>query len=204
MLATKLRRVQGDLEPIEGFVVDLDDRGSEWTETMRRLRRAHPEISVLGLASSAGSEALARGAALDTAGIYLKNLPSAELLGLARRVVAGETVPTAKETPGGGQGRQPRGVPSESELLLTHLTLRETNVLQALADGLSTARVGEELGISRFTVQSHVKSILAKLGVHSKIEAVSMGLRHGVVSIAGREADAEDSRSRMTGRSEGE
>ena len=54
------------------------------------------------------------------------------------------------------------------------LTPREAEVLAALAEGGSTARVAASLGISVSTVRSHVKGILAKLGVHSRVEAVAV------------------------------
>jgi DNA-binding CsgD family transcriptional regulator len=57
------------------------------------------------------------------------------------------------------------------------LTPREIEVLQAMADGHSTARIADVLGISTGTVRSHVKSLLGKLGVHSRVEAVSLILR---------------------------
>jgi two-component system nitrate/nitrite response regulator NarL len=60
------------------------------------------------------------------------------------------------------------------------VTPRETQVLQALAAGETAGQIAASLGISAFTVQSHVKSILAKLGVHSKTEAVTLAWRHGV------------------------
>jgi DNA-binding CsgD family transcriptional regulator len=62
------------------------------------------------------------------------------------------------------------------------LTPREIEVLQELSGGKSTGEVADALGISPLTVQSHVKSILAKLGVHSKIEAVTLAFRRGLVS----------------------
>jgi DNA-binding CsgD family transcriptional regulator len=57
------------------------------------------------------------------------------------------------------------------------LTPREIEVLQAMADGHSTARIAVVLGISIGTVRSHVKSLLGKLGLHSRVEAVSLILR---------------------------
>ena len=62
------------------------------------------------------------------------------------------------------------------------LTSRERETLQMLAKGASTTDVAEALGISPLTVQSHVKSILAKLGVHSKVEAVRLAWRHGLAA----------------------
>jgi two-component system nitrate/nitrite response regulator NarL len=63
------------------------------------------------------------------------------------------------------------------------LTSRELEVLRMVAGGASTAEVARGLGISTATVQSHVKNVLAKLGVHSKVEAVRMAWRRGVASI---------------------
>jgi DNA-binding CsgD family transcriptional regulator len=57
---------------------------------------------------------------------------------------------------------------------LIFLTPRENEVLRAMSLGASTRRMQELFGISAATVRSHVKNILAKLGVHSRVEAVSV------------------------------
>jgi DNA-binding NarL/FixJ family response regulator len=54
------------------------------------------------------------------------------------------------------------------------LTRREYDVLRALSLGASTREIGQLFDISMSTVRSHVKSILAKLGVHSRVQAVSL------------------------------
>jgi len=66
------------------------------------------------------------------------------------------------------------------EAALERLTPRETEILSALAAGSTANEIAASLGISALTVQSHMKSILAKLGVHSKIEAVTLAWRHGL------------------------
>jgi DNA-binding NarL/FixJ family response regulator len=71
----------------------------------------------------------------------------------------------------------------DGERLLELLTDREVQVLQAIAEGRSTAEIGAHLFISTSTVQTHVKNILSKLGVHSKLEAVTFALRQGVIRI---------------------
>jgi DNA-binding CsgD family transcriptional regulator len=76
-----------------------------------------------------------------------------------------------------GAGDPGSGVRPEVLNRLVLLTPREIEVLQAMADGHSTARIADVLGISIGTVRSHVKSLLAKLGLHSRIEAVSLILR---------------------------
>jgi DNA-binding NarL/FixJ family response regulator len=60
---------------------------------------------------------------------------------------------------------------------LSMLTPREIDVLGAITDGYPTAKIASLLGISSTTVRSHVKSLLAKLGLHSRVEAVSLILR---------------------------
>lgn len=58
------------------------------------------------------------------------------------------------------------------------LTRREREVLGLMCEGLNTAAMAERLHLSRATVRNHVQSILLKLEVHSRLEAVAHGLRH--------------------------
>jgi DNA-binding NarL/FixJ family response regulator len=103
-----------------------------------------------------------------------------ELMDVVRRAAAGELVmPERDLAPVLEQLRNGHARP-EGELLLRRLTPRETEILRSLAGGETTTQVAEGLGISALTVQSHVKSILAKLGVHSKIEAVTLAWRYGL------------------------
>jgi DNA-binding CsgD family transcriptional regulator len=61
------------------------------------------------------------------------------------------------------------------------LTRREAEVLQMLACGLDNRTIGETLGVSPTTVRNHIEHLLAKLGVHSKLEAVVYAARHRLV-----------------------
>ena len=63
------------------------------------------------------------------------------------------------------------------------LTRRELSVLRLVAHGLGNKEIASELGISTHTVKYHLASLLAKLGVHSRTEAVTIGLRRGLVSL---------------------
>jgi DNA-binding CsgD family transcriptional regulator len=65
---------------------------------------------------------------------------------------------------------------------LDALTAREFEVLQLLANGSTTGEIARLLQISPMTVQSHVKNVLAKLGVHSKVEAVRLAWRAGAIA----------------------
>jgi two-component system, NarL family, response regulator YdfI len=63
------------------------------------------------------------------------------------------------------------------------LTPRESEVLQMLASGLANKEIAARLAISEHTVKFHVASILGKLGAGSRTEAVSLGIRRGLVLL---------------------
>ncbi len=62
----------------------------------------------------------------------------------------------------------------KADVYLSRLTWRELQTLGALMDGRATSQIAEGFGITETTVRTHVKSILAKLGVHSRLEAVAV------------------------------
>ena len=70
-----------------------------------------------------------------------------------------------------------------SETLVEALTPRETEVLRLLAAGLGNKEIASRLAISEHTVKFHVASILGKLGAASRTEAVTLGIRHGLIMI---------------------
>ena len=61
------------------------------------------------------------------------------------------------------------------------LTRRQLEVLRLLAEGRSTSEVATELGVSTTTVRNHVANLLAALGVHTRLQAVVVGIRAGLV-----------------------
>jgi DNA-binding NarL/FixJ family response regulator len=63
------------------------------------------------------------------------------------------------------------------------LTPREIEVLRLLAEGLGNKEIAARLGISEHTVKFHVASVMGKLGAGSRTEAVTLGIRRGVVLI---------------------
>jgi DNA-binding NarL/FixJ family response regulator len=69
------------------------------------------------------------------------------------------------------------------ETLAEALTPREIEVLRLLAEGLGNKEIAARLGISEHTVKFHVASVMGKLGAGSRTEAVTLGIRRGVVLI---------------------
>ena len=77
-------------------------------------------------------------------------------------------------------GDQPLEVEDE---LSEEITSRETDVLRMLAEGLVNKEIAARLGISEHTVKFHVSSILDKLGASTRTEAVTLGIRRGLIPI---------------------
>jgi DNA-binding NarL/FixJ family response regulator len=74
-----------------------------------------------------------------------------------------------------------RGVPVRRTSNHTELTGRQLDVLALLADGRSTREIAQTLGISITTVRNHVASLMRTLGAHTRLEAVMMASRAGLV-----------------------
>ena len=70
-----------------------------------------------------------------------------------------------------------------SEPLVEALTPRELQVLQLLAAGLGNKEIASRLEISEHTVKFHVAAIMGELGAASRTEAVTLGIRHGLIMI---------------------
>jgi DNA-binding CsgD family transcriptional regulator len=82
------------------------------------------------------------------------------------------------------------GVGGPQDRVAPPLTAREREILRCVATGLQNKEIAQRLSISLATVRNHIHNILEKLGVHSKLEAVSLAFRSGWVSPA--EAEAEE------------
>jgi DNA-binding NarL/FixJ family response regulator len=67
------------------------------------------------------------------------------------------------------------------ELLLCSLSERERQVLALLGRGYANRRIAEICDLSLYTVRTHVQNVLVRLGVHSKLEAAAIAVRHGLV-----------------------
>jgi DNA-binding NarL/FixJ family response regulator len=74
-------------------------------------------------------------------------------------------------------------VTGDEEPLIEHLTPRETQVLELVADGLSNKAIAVALGVSDETVKFHLAAIFGKLGASNRTDAVRRAVRHGLVTI---------------------
>lgn len=82
-----------------------------------------------------------------------------------------------------GPGTEPVSVAAPVDEEAGPLSAREVEVLRLMAQGLGNKSIARELGISSHTAKYHVASVLAKLGAHTRAEAVSRGMRRGLLPL---------------------
>jgi NarL family two-component system response regulator YdfI len=109
-------------------------------------------------------------------GLLAREAGQSQIIAAVEAVAAGLTVLDADDLEAILVGPKPARI-TES------LTPRETEVLGMLAEGLSNKMVAHRLGISEHTVKFHVQSIMAKLDAGSRTEAVTLGIRQGLILL---------------------
>ena len=156
------------------ILLDLSMPGMNGLEALPQLRAAAPAAEVVVLTAS-GTEANLLGAIRGgAAGYLLKSEPPERIVEFLRGVARGEAalsgsvarrlLETVRET-----GGRETGIPDS---IAAALTAREVEILLLLDDRLETDEIAKRLFISEHTVRSHVKSILRKLDVSSRRDAV--------------------------------
>ncbi|MEN3311421.1 MAG: hypothetical protein V7645_750 [Actinomycetota bacterium] len=161
------------LEP-DLILLDLSMPGLDGLSALPRLREAAPQCEVVVLTASGTEENLLGAIRGGAAGYLLKSEPPERIVDFLRGVAQGEAALSGavarrlleQVREGGGRSS---GVPDS---IATVLSARELEVLLLLDDHLATDEIAKRLFISEHTVRSHVKSLLRKLGVSSRREAL--------------------------------
>ncbi|MCZ2829447.1 response regulator transcription factor [Modestobacter sp. VKM Ac-2986] len=156
----------------DAVVIELGAGRAATLSAVRDLRRRHPQVAVVALATSDEPGVVNEALAAGVRGYLLMNT-SPTMLGwavLAAR--AGRTV----VDPQIRRGEADAGPVSRELVLEAPLTRRESDVLDELVQGQTNRVIGKNLFISEDTVKSHVKAILRKLGARDRAHAVSLVL----------------------------
>jgi two-component system response regulator DevR len=181
--------VAGDLAKARAMVAStapdvllLDHRlpDGDGVGAIEDLRRLRPSLQVVVLTASAADHVLLAALEAGAAGFVSKTRSLGEVTAAVRSAAAGESVVSpellVRLLP--RLHRRP-GVASRPEL-----TEREREVLALVAEGLSNAAIAERLTVSVNTVRNHVANLSAKLGAHSKLEALAIAVREGILPDA--------------------
>ncbi len=163
-------------------LLDMEMPGMGGVETIRRVLEAYPETKVVVLSAHDDDLVKARAVEAGAIGYVSKITPLTELPDLVRKAHRGETILDAQERSRLLRHlRHRRHQEATERQRVNRLTPRQTEILQMLAEGVPTTEIAGKLGVSPLTLRTHVQNILTRLGVHTKLEAMALAIRHGKV-----------------------
>jgi len=167
----KAVEIYGKLQP-QLVLMDLRMPILDGVKATRSIRQLDPQALVVILTTHQGDDEVRAAFDAGAMGYLLKNSLGDDLPTALRAVVDGE-----------------RWVPEEiAKKLSDHatkdkLTERELDVLRRLIGGDSNKELADKIGVTEHTVKAHLKSIIAKLRVRDRTEAVTVGLRRGMIHL---------------------
>ena len=154
------------------LLIDLRMPKQDGLETVIAIQEEWSAARVIILTTYDGDEDIYRALQAGAYAYLLKGVPRAELLDTIRAVHAGrKRIPTDI------------AVKLAERISASELTQRELEVLQLIVAGQSNREIGVSLSITEGTVKAHVNNILGKLGVNDRTQAVTEGLRRGIVHL---------------------
>lgn len=142
----------------------------------RALRQQHPQVQIIALTSFKELDLVKNALDAGAIGYLLKDVSADELAQAIRSAHAGRGTLSTEIGQAFVQAANQPPEPGHD------LTPREREVLALLVEGLNNTQIAGRLTVSPSTIKSHVSNILTKLGVSSRTEAVTLALRHGLVS----------------------
>jgi len=172
-------KLAGELNP-DVILLDMRMPEMDGMEVLRQLRKSGFSNPVVMLTTSSDERDLVESLRSGAQGYLLKDMEPDQLVLALRDIVAGKTVVAPDLAPVLARVVQGDTIATTDENPFSKLTPRENEILVLLAEGQSNKVIARNLGISDGTVKLHVKSILRKLGVHSRVEAAVMAVEEGL------------------------
>ncbi|MCK9900365.1 MULTISPECIES: response regulator [Parafrankia] len=170
-------------------LMDVRMPGRDGIAAASAIKRAVPRVRIVMLTVSDEESDLFEAIKAGAVGYLLKSIPPHEVADAVRAVHNGQSLISpsmasklmvefatmARGGSGGGEDRPRAHAP--------HLTARELEVLKLVAEGRANREIARKLFISENTVKNHVRNILDKLQLHSRMEAVMYAVRQGLFDI---------------------
>jgi DNA-binding NarL/FixJ family response regulator len=185
--AEGLEQAQALAPDVVVCAVELPDTSG--IEVTRRLKLKRPDTAVILLAAAEDEEQAFDAARVGAAGLFGRHTEPAPLVDGVRRAARGETVlaESAMTQPSLASRLlrefQEMADGQAIEPLLVPLSAREIDVLELIAQGNTNRQIANALYLSDQTVKNHIGSILRKLAVNDRTQAVVMALRQGWIGL---------------------
>jgi DNA-binding NarL/FixJ family response regulator len=169
--ASTIRQALGRVGAVLPDVAVLDVRLPDGSgiDLCRDIRSAHPEVACLMLTAYDDDQASYTAVLAGAAGYVLKDIRGQGLLEGIRRVARGEQLVGAAVSKRVVEQASAASGPDDG------LSLRERQILELIAEGLTNRQIGERLELAEKTVKNYVSGLLAKLGMERRTQAAVYG-----------------------------
>src|SRR5918999_2847136 len=165
-------------------VVDLDLPDGSGAEILEELHDTDPSALGLVLTTYTETRQLARAIEAGAAAVLHKSASADEVLDAIRRLHAGERLVSQDEVMEAVRlMSRERREKRDAERAVGRLTPRERELIQVLGEGLADKEIAARLHLTVGTVRRHLASIFEKLGVRSRLQAIIVAARHGLVRL---------------------
>jgi len=167
--------------PVDVVLMDYRLPDGTGAEATRAIKARWPACRVVMLSGVYDDETILESIEAGADGYLTKDRAVPEVVAAVRAAHAGETLLPREVFLELAQRVATARDQDSDRPTIERLTPRELDVLQALAEGLSSSEIGDRLMIAPNTLRTHVQNIMGKLRVHSKLEAVAFALRHRLI-----------------------
>ena len=165
-------------------LMDLDMPGMDGLAATRQLRAVCPAAQVVVVSGHEDDVAKAHAYDAGAVGFVAKLSAVSEIIGVIRQACQGEPLIDDRESMRLTRIlRHRRHLDSTQRQRVNRLTPRQMEILQLVADGIPTPQIADRLGLSLSTLRTHLQNILTRLGVHTKLEAVALAIKHERISV---------------------
>jgi len=162
------------------ILLDMRMPDMDGLEVLKKLRSAGVTVPISMLTTSAEERDLVESLRSGAQGYLLKDMAPEELVAALHNIVNGETVVAPQLAGTLARALQGKSALPEKKTPLSALTPREREIIEHLAFGQSNKVIARELGITDGTVKLHVKAILRKLEISSRVEAAVIAVEQGL------------------------
>ena len=167
-------------------LMDLKMPRLNGVQATRRIRSQFPDVQVLVLTTYDADEWVFDAIRAGANGYILKDTPPDQLLSAIRDAAAGKT-PVDPAVAGKLFKRVADKPVPQTDALVEPLSDRELEIVQLMAGGLTNAEIGAALFLSEGTIRNYISTILGKLGVKDRTQAVVTAIRYGLIDVGGGE-----------------
>ena len=176
---TQLRHLDAQGRLPDVVLMDLRMEPMDGIDLTRRIRADHSHVEVVALTSFGEPARVQAALEAGASGYLLKDADADEVTAAIRAAHRGEL----QLDPAVARRLMASLRPDAGRSSLKDLTARELDVLRLLAGGRANKEIAAELSLSERTTRTHVSSILAKLGLHSRTQAALWAVREGLVDV---------------------